>query len=66
MRDFTDVRDMVKGYLLAIEKCKLGEPYNICSGKAIKIREVLDLLLSMTDKKIEVRQDPYRMRPSDV
>ena len=66
MRDFTDVRDMVKGYLLAIEKCQPGEPYNICSGKAIKIKEVLDLLLSMTDKKIEVRQDPDRMRPSDV
>jgi GDP-4-dehydro-6-deoxy-D-mannose reductase len=66
MRDFTDVRDMVKGYLLAIEKCKPGEPYNICSGKALKIQEVLDLLLSMTDKKIEVRQDPDRMRPSDV
>jgi len=65
-RDFTDVRDMVKGYLLAVEKCQPGEPYNICSGKAIKIQEVLDLLLSMTDKEIKVTQDPDRMRPSDV
>jgi GDP-4-dehydro-6-deoxy-D-mannose reductase len=65
-RDFTDVRDMVKGYLLAVEKCKPGESYNICSGKAITIRELLDLLISMSRKKIKVQQDPDRMRPSDV
>jgi len=66
MRDFTDVRDMVKGYLLAVEKCQPGEVYNICSGKATKIRDLLDLLISMTDSKIKVQQDPDRMRPSDV
>jgi GDP-4-dehydro-6-deoxy-D-mannose reductase len=65
-RDFTDVRDMVKAYLLAVQKCEPGEVYNICSGKAVTIRELLDLLLSMTKKKIEIRQDPERMRPSDV
>jgi GDP-4-dehydro-6-deoxy-D-mannose reductase len=65
-RDFTDVRDMVRGYLLAVEKCQQGEPYNICSGKTIRIKDVLDMLLSMTDKQIEIRQDPDRMRPSDV
>lgn len=65
-RDFTDVRDMVRAYVLAAEKCEPGEAYNVCSGKAITIRGLLDLLLSMTSKKIEVRQDPSRMRPSDV
>lgn len=65
-RDFTDVRDTVKGYYLALEKGKAGEVYNICSGKAYRIREVLDMLLAMTEIKIEVRQDPKRMRPSDV
>ena len=65
-RDFTDVRDMVKAYLLALEKCDPGEVYNVCSGKTIKISELLNLLLSMTKKKIEVRQAPERMRPSDV
>ena len=65
-RDFTDVRDMVRGYLLAVEKCQPGEPYNICSGKTIRIKDVLDILLSMTDNQIEIRQDPGRMRPSDV
>src|SRR5258706_3421454 len=65
-RDFTDVRDMVRAYCLALEKCAAGEGYNICYGRGWKIREVLDLLLSMTTAKIEVRPDPQRLRPSDV
>lgn len=65
-RDFTDVRDMVKAYWLSLEKCNAGEVYNICSGKAYSIQEVLDMLLSMTDVKIKVRQDKSRLRPSDV
>ncbi|MFA5374695.1 MAG: GDP-mannose 4,6-dehydratase [Dehalococcoidia bacterium] len=65
-RDFTDVRDMVRGYLLAADKGQPGEVYNICSGKAIKIRDLLDLLVCMSHKKIKVQQDPDRMRPSDV
>lgn len=65
-RDFTDVRDTVRGYWLALEKCEPGEVYNICRGQAWSIREVLDLLLGMTKQKIEVRQDVGRLRPSDV
>jgi len=65
-RDFSDVRDIVRAYWLALEKGEPGEVYNIGSGKAITIRELLDMLLSMTDAEIKVRQDPERMRPSDV
>jgi GDP-4-dehydro-6-deoxy-D-mannose reductase len=65
-RDFTDVRDMVRAYWLALEKCEPGEVYNLCSGRGWVIREVLDMLLGMTKAKIEVRQDPARLRPSDV
>src|SRR3989344_456285 len=65
-RDFTDVRDIVRAYVLAVEKCDYGEAYNVCSGKTWKISQVLDMLLSMSHKKIEIRQDPARMRPSDV
>jgi GDP-4-dehydro-6-deoxy-D-mannose reductase len=65
-RDFSDVRDMVRGYWLALEKCEPGEVYNICTGRSWRIREVLDLLLSMAKTRIEVRQDPARLRPSDV
>jgi GDP-4-dehydro-6-deoxy-D-mannose reductase len=65
-RDFTDVRDMVRAYWLALEKCASGDVYNICTGRSWSIREMLDLLLSMSHSKIEVRQDPTRLRPSDV
>jgi len=65
-RDFTDVRDMVRAYVLALEKCLPGEVYNICSGKAWTIQKLLDYLLGLTTAKIEGRQDPARLRPSDV
>ena len=65
-RDFSDVRDIVRAYWLALEKGEPGEVYNIATGRAWTIREVLDRLLSMTQAKIEVRQDPARLRPSDV
>jgi GDP-4-dehydro-6-deoxy-D-mannose reductase len=65
-RDFTDVRDMVRAYWLAATMCDYGEVYNICSEKSITIQSVLDLLLSMSKIKIEIKQDPARMRPSDV
>lgn len=65
-RDFTDVRDTVRGYWLSLEKCQPGEVYNISSGKSYTIKEVLDLLLSMSSVKIEVKQEPRRLRPSDV
>jgi len=65
-RDFTDVRDVVRAYWLALEKGKPGEVYNIGSGKAHSIKEILDILLSMSRVRMEVRVDPERMRPSDV
>lgn len=65
-RDFSDVRDVVKAYLLAIEKCTSGEVYNICSGHAVRIQELLDRLIEIADVAVEVKQDPSRMRPSDV
>lgn len=65
-RDFTDVRDMVVGYWMALEKGEPGEVYNLGSGKDITIQRLLDMLLELTPAEIEVRQDPERMRPSDV
>ena len=65
-RDFTDVRDIVRGYWLATEKCEPGEVYNIASGETHRIGDILDTLLSFSNKKIKVVQDPKRMRPSDV
>lgn len=65
-RDWTDVRDMVRGYVMAVEKCDAGEVYNICTGKAVKVADMLKLLLSYSKVKVETKEDPSRMRPSDV
>jgi GDP-4-dehydro-6-deoxy-D-mannose reductase len=65
-RDFTDVRDMVRAYWLALEHGEPGEVYNIGSGRAYTIRQVLDILLGLSTTRVEVREDPARLRPSDV
>lgn len=65
-RDFTDVRDTVRGYLLALQKGQAGDVYNICSGEDIRIGDVLELLCAMAKVKVEIREDPDRLRPSDV
>ena len=65
-RDFSDVSDIVRAYWLALERGASGEIYNICSGKAYSIQQMLDMLLSMSTVDIEVKQDPERMRPSDL
>ncbi len=66
IRDFTDVRDMVRGYWLAATEGEAGEVYNLCSGRGYRISEVLDMLLSLSRVKVKVEQDPERLRPSDV
>lgn len=65
-RDFTDVRDTVKAYWLVASKGISGDVYNICTGKAISIQQVLDTILGLSAANIEVQKDPKRMRPSDV
>ncbi len=65
-RDFTDVRDMVRAYWLSLEEGEPGDVYNIGSGTTYKIKDVLDMLLSMTDTQVKVEVDPNRLRPSDV
>jgi GDP-4-dehydro-6-deoxy-D-mannose reductase len=66
VRDFTDVRDMVRAYWLAAERGEPGEVYNIASGRGITIREMLDRLLAMARVEVAVETDPARLRPSDV
>jgi len=66
VRDFTDVRDMVRAYWLAVIKGKPGEVYNIATGEGITIRGMLDKLLAMSKIEVKVEIDPDRLRPSDV
>jgi GDP-4-dehydro-6-deoxy-D-mannose reductase len=65
-RDFTDVRDMVRAYYLAITRGQPGEVYNIGSGRPRSVQTLLDILLSLSAAAIRVESDPNRMRPSDT
>lgn len=66
IRDFTDVRDMVRAYWLAVERGRPGEVYNIATGQGIVIREVLDRLIALAGIEVRIEVDPERLRPSDV
>ena len=65
-RDFTDVRDVVRAYALLVQLGKRGETYNVGSGKAISIGEILDKILSLSSKEIQVEVDQEKIRPVDV
>jgi GDP-4-dehydro-6-deoxy-D-mannose reductase len=66
VRDFSDARDVVRAYWALLEHGRAGEVYNVCSGKGIRIREVLEKLLHASGIQVDVRVDPDRLRPSDV
>jgi GDP-4-dehydro-6-deoxy-D-mannose reductase len=65
-RDLTDVRDVVRAYRMILERGRPGRPYNVCSGRAISIRELLDRLVADARVPIRVRVDPARYRPNDI
>lgn len=65
-RDFTDVRDVVRAYSMLIQKGTSGETYNVGSGEAIAIEEILKLVLSHSTKNITVEVDPDKLRPIDI
>ena len=65
-RDFSDVRDIVRGYHLALTQGEPGEVYNLGAERSYSIREVLDILLSLSKVKLTVEQDPKRLRPADI
>ena len=66
-RDFLDVRDVCEAYAALLEGGgKAGEIYNVCSGQATTIRELLRQLITIAAVPVEVREDPERMRPADV
>jgi GDP-4-dehydro-6-deoxy-D-mannose reductase len=64
-RDFTDVRDVVRAYWLAVEQ---GEPaiYNVCSGVSVPVADILARLADLTDLRVEQRTDPARLRKHEV
>jgi GDP-4-dehydro-6-deoxy-D-mannose reductase len=64
-RDLTDVRDTVRAYRDIVGSGRAGVVYNVCSGKATRIKEVLERLVAMSRAPVTIRVDPRRYRPND-
>jgi GDP-4-dehydro-6-deoxy-D-mannose reductase len=65
-RDLMDVRDTVRAYQIIMERGKPGRPYNVCSGNAISIRDLLERLIARARVPVAVKVDPARYRPNDT
>jgi GDP-4-dehydro-6-deoxy-D-mannose reductase len=65
VRDFLDVRDVVRAYYLLLKKGFVGELYNVCSGKGYKLQEIIDMLSEILNVAIETRTDLDRIRPNE-
>jgi GDP-4-dehydro-6-deoxy-D-mannose reductase len=65
-RDLTDVRDVVRAYRLLVQRGEPGEVYNVCTGRSVAIRDLVDRLLELGGLNLTVELDPDRIRPVDV
>jgi GDP-4-dehydro-6-deoxy-D-mannose reductase len=65
-RDFTDVRDVVRAYYLALLDAEAGEAYNVASGTPRPIQGIVDQLLALADAEITYEPDPSKYRPADI
>ncbi len=66
VRDFLDVRDVVKAYRMLCEKGRAGKVYNVCSGEGLKLKEALDIMVEQFDIDVDKGKDPELYRPADV
>lgn len=66
IRDFTDVKDMMRAYIVIMEKGTVGDVYNIGTGVGIKMSDIVDQLVTMSTAKISIKQDEKRFRPLDI
>ncbi len=65
-RDLADVRDTVRAYRLIVERGDARRPYNVCSGRAVAIRDLLDMMIARARVPLSIKVDPARYRPNDV
>lgn len=65
-RDFTDVRDVSRAYAAILDRGTPGRAYNVCRGEAVSIREILDTLIELSTREVEVRVDPERYHAVDA
>lgn len=66
VRDFSDVRDVVRAYWALLATGRAGEVYNVCSGAGVCIRDVLDTLITLAGGGVLTHSDPALMRPADI
>ncbi|WP_166241168.1 GDP-mannose 4,6-dehydratase [Paenibacillus turpanensis] len=66
IRDFTDVRDVVKAYWIVAMNGRAGEIYNVSSGEGISLKDILKILVGYSKKSITVNVDPQKFRPADI
>jgi GDP-4-dehydro-6-deoxy-D-mannose reductase len=66
VRDFSDVRDVVRAYVAVFERGKTGEAYNVCSGSGRAPRHILERLIQLSGADVDVVVEPARQRPIDV
>jgi len=65
IRDYVDVRDVVAAYYALLESGLKGEVYNICSGKGISLKTVIEIMGSMLNIKVNIKKEPSLIRPND-
>lgn len=65
-RDLSDVRDVVRAYEALLTRGTPGQPYNVCSGRALSIRALTDTFIARANVKVDVVQDPALFRPTDA
>lgn len=65
-RDIIDVRDVVRAYRLLLEKGKKGERYIVSTGKSLPVENIVEILISLSKVKIELKLDESRNRPTDI
>ena len=66
MRDFTDVRDVVAAYFALLEKGRTGEVYNVCSGSAVRLSDVIAKFEAISGMAIQIDVDPQRLRSNEI
>jgi GDP-4-dehydro-6-deoxy-D-mannose reductase len=66
VRDLSDVRDVVRGYQLALQRGRSGEAYNLGSGREVSVRELFELVSRKAEVEAELRVEPSRVRATDI
>jgi GDP-4-dehydro-6-deoxy-D-mannose reductase len=65
-RDYSDVRDVVRAYALLLSKGRPGETYNVCSGRTTTLSRILQVLVSLSPRRIRVQIERSRFRKVDI